>query len=616
MKKIWIIAVLGIMALASCESKIDLPGDVSEKPVSSAAVFTATTESAATKTTLDDNYNVLWQNGDLITIVDGASHAGVYETTSTTSQGDFTHSSGEVANTPSYTAYYPSTMYNGGTLTLPAEQTYVAENISGAPMMAVSSTTSLGFKNLGGIIKLSLTTNQAGQKVSSIALSANQAMSGPFTVSSDAAVVSSGTAGVTLNCGTEGVAIGTDAVRFNIAVPAGNYTGLSITVTTTTGASQTFTLKSDKTVVVGRSQITTINLPANNIHLEYDLSAGNVTVPAGEIAIVTGSSDAHTLTIGAGASVTLQNTTSRQIITEGDATLTLVGDNVIAPITTDRFNAIIPANNSTLTIGGEGSLNCSRWTSGTMNYCINNSTVNLVIEGGLLTLNSSYYRSPSAVVVNNYTQTGGNVTIDVSANNSDRDNYPEGLYAYNDVNISGGSITSTGSVAIFAKRNMTISGGTVNADGNSRHYYGASGLTALGTLTISGGTVTATGRGGAVTGPGIGSTGTCGDIVITGGDITAVGTVDYNGRGSAGIGTSSAGGTCGSITVTSGIVRLAASKGNASAQAPIGKGNASSSVGSITIDGVENPTAESVFPNLNLVVSNSGNTWTFTPNNN
>ena len=616
MKKIWIIAVLGIMALASCESKIDLPGDVSEKPVSSAAVFTATTESAATKTTLDDNYNVLWQNGDLITIVDGASHAGVYETTSTTSQGDFTHSSGEVANTPSYTAYYPSTMYNGGTLTLPAEQTYVAENISGAPMMAVSSTTSLGFKNLGGIIKLSLTTNQAGQKVSSIALSANQAMSGPFTVSSDAAVVSSGTAGVTLNCGTEGVAIGTDAVRFNIAVPAGNYTGLSITVTTTTGASQTFTLKSDKTVVVGRSQITTINLPANNIHLEYDLSAGNVTVPAGEIAIVTGSSDAHTLTIGAGASVTLQNTTSRQIITEGDATLTLVGDNVIAPITTDRFNAIIPANNSTLTIGGEGSLNCSRWTSGTMNYCINNSTVNLVIEGGLLTLNSSYYRSPSAVVVNNYTQTGGNVTIDVSANNSDRDNYPEGLYAYNDVNISGGSITSTGSVAIFAKRNMTISGGTVNADGNSRHYYGASGLTALGTLTISGGTVTATGRGGAVTGPGIGSTGTCGDIVITGGDITAVGTVDYNGRGSAGIGTSSAGGTCGSITVTSGIVRLAASKGNASAQAPIGKGNASSSVGSITIDGVENPTAESVFPNLNLVVSNSGNTWTFTPNTN
>ena len=810
MKKIWIIAVLGIMALASCESKIDLPGDVSEKPVSSAAVFTATTESAATKTTLDDNYNVLWQNGDLITIVDGAGHVGVYETTSTTSQGDFTHSSGEVANTPSYTAYYPSTIYNGGTLTLPAEQTYVAENISGAPMMAVSSTTSLGFKNLGGIIKLSLTTNQTDKKVSSIALSANQGMSGTFTVSEDAAVVS-GTAGVTLNCGTEGVAISSTPVNFYIAVPANTYTGLSITVTTTTGAYQTFTLKSDKNVVVGRNQMTSISLSANNIlydlpsnynsveYLEstgtqyidtgvpcswqdfvdidfmytasnpnphsdnvggsvfgahgwskangiyeaciywrgygkitysfalntqynvktidathssingttyqidvtssagaassnfalfanysdyynawtyysvariyscklydsnhvwlryfvpcvrtsdgkpgmydrvndafyvnegtgefttnltptvtsYDLTTGNVTVPAGETAIVTGSNTASVLTIGAGATVTLVDATLKQINTNGDATLTLVGDNTAAQV---GVHAITIADNSTLTINGDGSLDCTRlYKDQERKLCILGSNSNLIVEGGTLTLVANQYRGDNSVRVRNYTQTGGNVTISVSAGNNAGNSFPVGLYAYNDVLITGGTITSTGSTAIAAGNNMTISGGAVTALGHSSHYYGSVGLGAVGTLTISGGTVMATGSGGDVTGPGIGTTGTCGDIVITGGDITAVGTVDYSGRGSAGIGTSSAGGTCGNITVTDGIVRLAVSKGNASAQAPIGKGNASSSVGTITIDGVENPTAESFFTGLSLAVSNGGNTWTLTPASN
>ena len=268
MKKIWIIAVLGIIALASCESKIDLPGDIDVKPDPSAAVFTATTESAVTKTALDDYYNVLWQNGDMITIMDGASHVGVYSTTSTTTQGEFTKVSGDMADTPSYTAYYPSTIYNGGTLTLPAEQIYVAENISGAPMYATSSTTSLGFKNLGGIIRLNLTTNQADKKVRSITMSANQGMSGTFTISGSTAVVS-GSGDVTLDCGSEGVAIGATAVPFFIAVPANTYTGLSVTVTTTTGAYQTFTLKSDKSVVVGRSSITTINLSANNIL--YDL---------------------------------------------------------------------------------------------------------------------------------------------------------------------------------------------------------------------------------------------------------------------------------------------------------------------------------------------------------
>ena len=624
MKRFIVIAAFAALVLTACEQKID----IIEVPQSSdPVVFTARTESTLTKTALSENggaYDVVWREGDRITLIDGAAtpNVGLYTTTSTTTEATFTFvpESGSEAATAPYKAWYPANIYNDGTPTLPETQQYVEGNIRCAPMFASSNTTELQFKNLGGIICLNLSTSMSEISVSSISMSATQPMSGPISnvasLSSETPVAATltGSAGVTLDCGA-GVAINGTAKPFYIAVPANTYTGLSITVTTTAGAFQTFTLKSERTVVVGRNQIVAINLSANNIHSEYNLTAGNVTVLAGETAIVTGSSDAHTLTIGAGASVTLQNTTSRQIITEGDATLTLIGDNVIAPITTDRFNAIIPADNSTLTIGGDGSLDCTRWSSGTSNACINNNTANLVVEGGNLTMKSSVYRGATAVTVKNYTQTGGTMTIEVSPTNADRDRYLAGLFAANDILISGGSISSMGSVAIYADHDMEISGGTVVATANGgRNYYGNSGLSAVGTLTIRGGTVTASGEGGGVTGPGIGSVGSCGDIVITGGNITATGFNDYGSGGSSGIGTGSASsGSCGTITITSGIERLVVTKAS-NAQAPIGKGNASSSVGTITIDGVENPTADSSFPNLNFAVS--GNTWTFTPKNN
>ncbi|MCR5828510.1 MAG: hypothetical protein K6G53_08870 [Bacteroidales bacterium] len=622
MKRFFVFAALAAFALTSCEQKIDIPAEIPTpgSSESTGLVFTATTESAVTKTALDDNYNVLWQNGDMITIVDGASHVGVYSTTSTTTQGEFTKESGDMADTPSYTAYYPSTIYKGGTLTLPAEQTYVAENISGAPMMAVSSTTSLGFKNLVGIIKLSLTTNQSGQKVRSIALSANEGMSGPFTVNNDAAVVS-GTAGVTLNCGTEGVAIGSTAIPFYIAVPANTYTGLSITVTTTTGASQTFTLKADKTVVVARSEITSINLSANNIHSAYDLTAGDVTVQAGEVATVTGSNANSVLTIGAGATVTLQNATLKQIVTQGDATLILSGTNTQ---TTEFTGAAIQiADNATLTIDGTGSLNIDRgWSS---DYgCIFGPNSNLVVNGGTMVLDSNRGKGNRvcvAINLKNYSQSGGSVEAYGKFTNDVGNSYANGMQISNDVLITGGTLRTEGATALWVGNNISISGGTVTAIGTYAQDSGSTGIVPGGNktggkLTISGGTVRAEGNGGGDgQGPGIGRrTDACGDIIISGGDVTVSSTARSGfAGGAAAIGTGSDATDVGcNITITSGITRLVVTKGE-NAQAPIGKGNASSSVGTITIDGVENPTAESFFENLNLAVSNGGNTWTLTP---
>ena len=151
-------------------------------------------------------------------------------------------------------------------------------------MYAESSTETLSFKNICGIIRLNVSTTMNGKKVRSIALSATQPMSGAISnaaiLASDSYVaeISEG-AGVTLDCGESGVAIGTEPTAFHFAVPANSYTGLKITVLTTDGDFQTRTLKSEASIVVGRSSITEVTIPFNKLNLvqrwPFDGNANN-----------------------------------------------------------------------------------------------------------------------------------------------------------------------------------------------------------------------------------------------------------------------------------------------------------------------------------------------------
>ena len=221
----------------------------------------------------------------------------------------------------------------------------------------------------------------------------------------------------------------------------------------------------------------------------------------------------------------------------------------------------------------------------------------------------------------NYTQNVGSVEAYGRNTSTDGDAYQRGLDAAYDVTITGGTLYASGSVGIMAGRNITISGGTVNAIGKAEQDSGSTGIVPGGNntggkLTISGGTVVASGNGGGDgQGPGIGRrTAACGDIIISGGDVTVSSTArsGFDG-GAAAIGAGSMATAVGcNITITSGITRLVVTKG-ASAQDHIGRGNASSSVGTITIDGINNPTAVPLLPNLDVAVSNDGNTLTFTP---
>jgi hypothetical protein len=289
-------AIAAMCTLAACQQELNIVGnELADAPV----VFTATIESGSTKTALSEsagNYDVLWRSGDAITVVDEADtpNVGVYTTESVADRGDFSLRSGSVATTPSYKAWYPAEIYNNGTPTLPAVQTYVEGgsaadgNICRAPMYAVSGTSSLAFMNICGIVRLNLSTSLDGIKVRRIILSANEGMSGAISNYAMLDVIDhkaevSGSAGVTLDCGEGGIPINGTARAFHIAVPANTFTSLKITVVTTDGKVQTKTAGVD--IIVERSKIATITAAFNDLtaignlvhHWPFDGNTNDVT---------------------------------------------------------------------------------------------------------------------------------------------------------------------------------------------------------------------------------------------------------------------------------------------------------------------------------------------------
>ena len=285
MKKYVLFAALGLLALGSCvkESNPFEPENEKGNIAEVRAAFTATTESAATKTSLSgddaDGYDIHWTEGDLITIADAASHVGVYSASlqagNPATHADFTKASGADADTAPYQAWYPASVYNSGAPALPATQTYVAGNIGGSPMYAESSTNNLSFKNICGIIRLDVSMT-GSKSVRRIILSADQGMSGAIsnaaTLADDGYVAAvSGTAGVTLDCGISGVPVSSTATSFHFVVPQNSYTNLKITLITTDGEIQTRT--SNKGIAVSRSTITPISLSFNNLTPAVNLSA-------------------------------------------------------------------------------------------------------------------------------------------------------------------------------------------------------------------------------------------------------------------------------------------------------------------------------------------------------
>ena len=244
MKKILFAAsiVIAFATLLSCE-KTDpkTAGNTSGTTQIDDTVFSAVTE-CTTRTTLssngDETYTVCWTVGDAINVngynltlitEDQPTGYGPGETRGNFS-GPITPSAG--GSSPKYKAYYPSSIF-GTPGSLPVEQAYVADNIAAFPMYAESDTPSLSFHNLCGIIRIGL--RGCTRSVASIALNdvdiSPKPLSGPFTVSSNRAVISSGTNGTSLVCATPVTLSNDEFTYFHITVPDGTYGKLRISIT-------------------------------------------------------------------------------------------------------------------------------------------------------------------------------------------------------------------------------------------------------------------------------------------------------------------------------------------------------------------------------------------------
>ena len=275
--------------------------------------FNAGFDNGSAKTEIN-GLDMSWNKGDAV-MINGKTFTADQSGRNTTLSGEKTYQEGGL-----YKAYFPASMYDNGTLTLPATQTYNGKNLSGVnPMYAQSESTSLTFSNLCALVKIQL--NGSDKTVTEIRVNADQPLSGEFEIAEDGsnfkAVMKSqaGKPGVTLNCGT-GVDLSENNI-FYVALPEGDYTNLKFFVVTTDNMCTSIDIVSATLVANNIHDLvrtpefhtiitpTSVDITTGCVACTYTVS-GTVTVPNGshacEFGLVYSETD-ETPTIEEGASM-------------------------------------------------------------------------------------------------------------------------------------------------------------------------------------------------------------------------------------------------------------------------------------------------------------------------
>lgn len=189
-------------------------------------IFTGEIEPfGATKTTLNSTHVVEWDSSDVIRINDG--FFSVEPDSSDPTKATFTfNGSGTEPTSGPYTAYYPSTLFDGTKLCLPNTQIYTEGKITNCPMAATSENGYFRFHNLCGIVEF---TFKGTATISKILVESNVALCGEFEIDDEYTAVLTkdqaihGEKSITLDCG-DGVTLNNDSgVKFWIALPWGGY---------------------------------------------------------------------------------------------------------------------------------------------------------------------------------------------------------------------------------------------------------------------------------------------------------------------------------------------------------------------------------------------------------
>lgn len=264
--KRFVLIIVAFAAIIACSKEIAMPIDDNE-PASEELTFIATVGETFTKTTLSDlgggGYDVVWATSDQIRITDGVNDA-VYKPTTAATQSPLSKYSGTEPTGPTFYAYYPTDYFNTSTreFTLPEVRTsYTTGAFVGFPMYAQSDNTSLHFKNVCGLLQLSL-SGTGSDKIGQVVVSANEYLSGPMTITEDSDAYKA-----SLSSGAKQVSVAfssyrtlEDGVVVNIPLPAGTYTGLTIEVYSNPAGPYYSQKVANKSIVITRSQVTPITL--------------------------------------------------------------------------------------------------------------------------------------------------------------------------------------------------------------------------------------------------------------------------------------------------------------------------------------------------------------------
>ena len=286
MKKRFVFSILAAFAVCSCqvEEINETTPDSTQEVIREAKVFTAIiddTTTPETRTSLDAEGNVLWKQGDQVSIFAGSTINEQYQVTDasdgkTAASLNKVSDPGFVAGTDidNNVAFYPyastaaiaksAGSYIISNITLPATQTYAKGSFgNGAfPMAAVTGSTgdmNLKFKNVLGGLKLQL---KGTASIASISITGNN---NEVLCSATEVTVANGdipsinltdasAKTVTLDCGA-GVALDSEtATPFIIALPPSTMTGGFTVIVTDTEGKQ-MEIKTTKSQTITRSSL-------------------------------------------------------------------------------------------------------------------------------------------------------------------------------------------------------------------------------------------------------------------------------------------------------------------------------------------------------------------------
>lgn len=255
----------------------------------SSNVFSASFSSDNGKTSMTDQYQIVWTPGDQIRIQNDAGQALNYNIVEINDDGTLSKFSvpqgSDELEGDYFTATYP-TSFTGASITLPETQTYDAtKHLVDFPMYAESPSHILQFHNLCGVLELTL--QQANIRVKEIIVSTDQNITGNFSIGEEGeykCVKAEGATGnnrtaVKLDCGN-GVSI-SNATKFYIYLPVAEFTKFDIEVVTTSGATFTAKKNDNRAMPFQRNRVKTVSLnnltfhknPDNGVKGLYSVSA-------------------------------------------------------------------------------------------------------------------------------------------------------------------------------------------------------------------------------------------------------------------------------------------------------------------------------------------------------